>query len=87
MTFQNKQTGDHVVAWQWDGKDQISLAQMLFSVPYTVEGETAVIDMGDGGLLRIEPGTYIVNGPHQGELQTLSADIFKATYDRQTEEL
>jgi hypothetical protein len=85
MNYKDKSSGDVVTAWQWDGKDEVSLKQMLFGLlSYTIQDGNVMVPTGDGWtghLLMIPPGTFILNGPAPKQLRTLDPKTFARQYE------
>lgn len=74
-------TGERVVAWQWDGHDEVSLRELLIDTPYTIEGDLVVFHVGeDGNRIVVRPGTYIVSGPQVGVFRTMTSLDFDAAF-------
>jgi hypothetical protein len=83
MNYKDKTNGDIVTAWQWDGKDEVSLKQMLFGLlSYTVEDGEVSVRLGRFDYLKIVPGTFIVNGPATNQLRTFNAGIFAKQFEK-----
>jgi hypothetical protein len=74
-------TGERVVAWQWDGRDETSLRELMLDTPYEIDGDLVVFHVGeDGNRIVMRPGAYIVSGPQQGVFRTFTALDFDAAF-------